>query len=52
MRRPLETTQAQFEGIHAALNRVRSTSKSVTVDREALAALLRDHSRLIKELEP
>lgn len=40
-------SQEQFEGLHKALDRVRSTSKSVTVDRQALANLLIDHAKLL-----
>lgn len=42
-----DCTQAQFEAIHAALSKLRKGSKTATVDRAALEALLRDHSRLI-----
>lgn len=41
---------AEFEGLHARYDRTRSTSKSVTVDREALIHLLIDHSRLVEAL--
>jgi hypothetical protein len=41
---------AEFEGLHARYDRTRSTSKSVTVDREALIHLLMDHSRLVETL--
>ena len=43
----LDCTDAQFHAIHVALDKVRSTSATVTVTREALAALLCDHSKLI-----
>lgn len=43
----LELTQDQFEGLHDRLDHVRSTSETVKVDRAALSALLRDHSRLL-----
>lgn len=46
----LHTTMAEFEGLHERCDRTRSTSKSVTVDREALIHLLMDHSRLIEAL--
>lgn len=46
----LYTTMAEFEGLHERYDRRRSTSKSVTVDREALIHLLMDHSRLIEAL--
>ena len=37
----------QFNGIHRAVDKVRSTSKTVTVDEDALAKLLIDHSKLL-----
>lgn len=37
----------QFESVHRALDKVRSTSTTVTVDRAALQSLLIDHSKLI-----
>lgn len=40
-----------FEGIHEALAKVRSTSKTVVVSKEALSALLRDYSNLINDRE-
>lgn len=40
-----------FEALHEALAKVRSTSKTVTVNREALAALLIDYSNLINDRE-
>jgi hypothetical protein len=46
-----DTTQDQFEGIHKSLDRVRSTSKTVTVDRQALANLLIDHGKLLAILK-
>lgn len=33
-----------FEALHAALDKVRSTSRTVTVDKDALRLLLADHS--------
>jgi hypothetical protein len=33
-----------FESLHDSLDHVRKTSKTVTVDRESLRALLSDHS--------
>ena len=53
MTRPLitlYTTMAEFEGLHERYDRTRSTSKSVTVNREALVHLLIDHSRLFEAL--
>lgn len=46
----LECTQEQFEGIHRDLDKVRTTSKSVKVDREALQALLMDYSNCLQKL--
>ena len=39
-------TQAQFESIHADVAKVRSTSQTVTVNKDALKALLVDHGEL------
>lgn len=53
MSRPVITlyaTMAEFEGLHERYDRTRITSKSVTVDREALIHLLMDHSRLVEAL--
>jgi len=46
-----DTTQDQFEGIHKSLDRVRSTSKSVTVDWPAPANLLLDDGKLLAILK-
>ena len=46
----LYTTMREFEGLHARHDRTRSTSKTVTVEREALIHLLMDHSRLVEAL--
>jgi hypothetical protein len=53
MSRPLislYTTMREFEGLHERHNRTRSTSRTVTVDREALIHLLMDHSRMVEAL--
>lgn len=44
-------SQEQFEGLHAELDKVRSTSATVKVSKDALRALLMDHANLqrIKE---
>jgi hypothetical protein len=42
----LHTSLDQFEGLHRAEAKARSTSKSLTIDRAALVALLMDHSAL------
>lgn len=41
----------QFELIHQALDKTRSTSESVRVDRQALVNLLLDHSYLVAAQE-
>lgn len=52
-RRPLKLALKgeDFETLHEALAKVRSTSKTVTVSKEALSALLRDYSNLINDRE-
>jgi len=53
MSRPLlslYTTMQEFEGLHERHDRTRSTSRTVTVDREALIHLLMDHSRMVEAL--
>jgi hypothetical protein len=40
----------EFEGLHQRYDRTRSTSKTVTVDRQALIHLLMDHSGLVEAL--
>lgn len=47
----LATTKAQFDKLHAELHKVRSTSRTVTVDKAALAALLKDHSAMAGALK-
>jgi hypothetical protein len=46
----LYTSMREFEGLHERHDRTRSTSKTLTVDREALIHLLMDHSRLVDAL--
>lgn len=46
----LYTTMREFEHLHERHDRTRSTSKSVTVEREALIHLLMDHSRMVEAL--
>ncbi len=46
----LYTTVRQFEELHLRHDRTRSTSKTVTVDRQGLINLLMDHSRLVDAL--
>lgn len=43
----LYTTLEQFEHLHERNDRTRSTSKTVTVDRQALINILMDHSSLV-----
>lgn len=53
MSRPLltlYTTMREFEGLHKRYDHTRSTSRTVTVEREALIHLLMDHSRLVEAL--
>ena len=53
MSRPLislYTTMREFEGLHERHDRTRSTSRTGTVDREALIHLLMDHSRMVEAL--
>ncbi|MEQ1956214.1 hypothetical protein [Mesorhizobium sp. CN2-181] len=46
----LYTTMEEFEVLHERHDRTRSTSKSVTVDRQALIHILMDHARLLEAL--
>jgi hypothetical protein len=53
MSRPLlslYTTMREFEALHERYDRTRSTSRTITVGREALIHLLMDHSRLVEAL--
>jgi hypothetical protein len=43
----LTLSQADFEAIHADLNKARKGTEKVKVSRDALAALLIDHGNLI-----
>lgn len=47
MKLKLHLTDAQFRTLHTALDTARSTTKEIKVPREALAALLLDHSALV-----
>jgi hypothetical protein len=47
---PLYTTMREFEALHERYDRTRSTSRTVTVEREALIHLLMDHSRMVEAL--
>ena len=46
----LYTTLAEFELLHERHDRTRSTSKTVTVDRQALIHILMDHARMLEAL--
>ena len=46
----LYTTLAEFELLHERHDRTRSTSKTVTVDRQALIHILMDHARILEAL--
>lgn len=46
----LDCGKTAYHTLHTALERVRSTSKSVSVDKAALSALLRDHGKVITAL--
>ena len=43
----LKTTDNQFNGLYAVLDKTRRSSKTAIVDRAALTALLLDHSELL-----
>lgn len=47
----LELTEDQFTELHAAVDKTRASSQSVTVPKALLAKLLRDHSRLVRQDE-
>lgn len=40
----------EFEGLHVRHDRTRSTSKTVTVERQALIHILMDHARMLEAL--
>ena len=46
----LYATLAEFESLHERHDRTRSTSKTVTVDRQALIHILMDHARILEAL--
>nr|WP_295468873.1 hypothetical protein [Mesorhizobium sp.] len=46
----LYTTLAEFEDLHARYDRTRSTSKTITVDRQALIHVLMDHASMLEAL--
>jgi hypothetical protein len=47
----LHTSDEQFESLHRVCDKARTTSKAVTVDRQALINLLMDHSNLVAQVE-
>lgn len=53
MSRPirLECDREQYHALHVALDKVRKNSRTVTVSKDALAALLRDHARILARLQ-
>ena len=46
----LYTTIVEFETLHERHDRTRSTSRTVTVDRQALIHILMDHARMLEAL--
>ncbi|SMH26290.1 hypothetical protein [Mesorhizobium australicum] len=46
----LYTTMEEFETLHGRHDRTRSTSRTVTVDRQALIHILMDHARMLEAL--
>jgi hypothetical protein len=46
----LYTTFAEFENLHERHDRTRSTSTTVTVNRQALIRILMDHARMLEAL--
>lgn len=46
----LYTTTQEFEDLHARHDRTRRTSKTLTVDRQALIHILMDHARMLDSL--
>lgn len=48
--RDLATTTDDLDALWRAVDKVRSTSRSVTLDKAAIIKILVDHSRLCQEL--
>ena len=46
----LSSTVPQLDALWLSLDKVRSTSRTVTVDKAALTAILLDHSKMAQEL--
>ena len=51
MKIALRCGMAQFDGLWGAVHATRRTSRSVTVDKAALEALLQDHSEVLAAAE-
>ena len=47
----LSLSHKDFEDLHMSVDRVRSHTKKIYVDRQAIVNLLIDYSKLIQELE-
>lgn len=52
MRTEISTTDDQFYRLWDTVHRSRSTSKTVTLDKQAVTNLLLDHSRMFNEVFP
>lgn len=46
----LKTNTEQFESLHVALNKTRSTSETVRVPKQALVHILMDHNMMYDDL--
>lgn len=46
----LYTSIEEFETLHERHDRTRSTSRTVTIDRQALIHILMDHARMLEAL--
>lgn len=51
MKTKVKTTEDQFAALHTALDKVRSNSLTVKVEREALSNLLQDFSALLDAVQ-
>lgn len=51
MRPTFHTSDDEFQALHEALNKTRSTSSTLRVPRDAIAHILMDHARLAQLLE-
>lgn len=47
----LSLSHKDFEDLHTTVDRVRSHTKKIYVDRQSIVNLLMDHSKLIQELD-